>query len=140
MITFDEELFDNVEINDDKLYGYLSIPKGLIKYSYHTGSSAICNPPVTDTDIDFIVYTENISNLDQCLGAMDVKASCSDGEEYELGMDFWCYRKNEVNLIVTSRLDFYHRFVSATKLAKRLNLLNKEDRIILFKYFLYGEL
>lgn len=46
--------------------------------------------------------------------------------------------KGDVNLIVTQDNKFYDRFMAATSVAKRLNLLDKADRIALFQAVLYG--
>jgi len=51
---------------------------------------------------------------------------------------FSSYVKKEVNLIVTEDPKFFDKFMAATSVAKRLNLLSKEDRIALFQAVLYG--
>ena len=43
------------------------------------------------------------------------------------------------NYIFTDDAEFYDRYVAATLLAKKYNLLNKPDRIQLFHAVLYGE-
>ena len=43
------------------------------------------------------------------------------------------------NYIFTDDAEFYDRYVAATLLAKKYNLLNKVDRIQLFHTVLYGE-
>jgi hypothetical protein len=45
---------------------------------------------------------------------------------------------NAQNLIVTDDLEWHRRFVAATSIAKRLNLMAKADRIALFQAVLYG--
>ena len=45
---------------------------------------------------------------------------------------------DKLNLIITSSHKFYKRFSDANRVAQRLVLTNKEDRIILFQYILYG--
>lgn len=42
------------------------------------------------------------------------------------------------NLIITSSQVFHQRFLAASSVAKRLNLLEKSDRIALFQAVLYG--
>jgi hypothetical protein len=46
--------------------------------------------------------------------------------------------RDDVNLIATSDGDFFRRFLAATQVCIRLNLMNKEDRIALFQAVLYG--
>ena len=43
-----------------------------------------------------------------------------------------------VNLIVTRNDTFFNRFMAASSVAKRLNLLDKADRVAVFQAVLYG--
>lgn len=118
---------------------YINIPNKLRCNIYQTGSSVICNPPVLDTDIDFIIYSEERDELEEFLTKEGYSVSCTDKEEYQLGAEgFECYRKGNINLIVTNDNEIYDRWVLATKTAKKLNLLKKKDRITLFQAILYG--
>jgi len=122
------------------LIKYIEIPTTLFTGIYQTGSTVICSPPVTNTDIDFIICTPEMQKLHLFLIDNGFKESSKDQEEYELSDDgFACYRKKNINLILTSNKVFYKRWVLATNVAKKLNLLNKKDRIILFKAILYRE-
>lgn len=122
------------------LIKYIDIPKILWEGIYQTGSSVICNPPVTDTDIDFIICTTCYEEIKIFLEKNGFNISCSDKEEYEvISEGFECYRKDNINLIVTDNYEWYKKWVLATNVAKKLNLLKKEDRITLFKAILYGE-
>ena len=47
---------------------------------------------------------------------------------------------NNTNLIITSSSKFYHKFAAANDLAVKLKLTDKNDRIALFQYILYGNL
>lgn len=107
-----------------------------------TGSFYICHPQVLDTDKDYIVLVKDLTTADPKLQTMGYKASILDGDEYDLEAEggFMCYRKGDVNLIVTEDEKFFLKFWEATILAKQLNLTKKEDRIYLFKYVLYGTL
>ena len=123
------------------LKSIIDIPNELLDGIYQTGSSVICNPPVTDTDIDYVIYTNEEYKLDTFLKCEGFKKSSADEEEYDLEEEgFTCYRKSNINLIVTINYNWYLKWVEATKLAKKLNLLQKEQRITLFKYILYGEM
>jgi hypothetical protein len=44
----------------------------------------------------------------------------------------------ELNYIITEDKVFYDSMVLATKLARRLNLLEKHQRITCFEYVMYG--
>lgn len=103
------------------------------------GSRVTCDPPPMDTDEDFL-----------CLVADDVAAAAwladrgfsQDGEpEFYTRNDnggFRSFRFADVNVIITENVTFYDKFGTATALAKRFNLLNKQDRIALFQAVLYG--
>jgi hypothetical protein len=48
--------------------------------------------------------------------------------------------QDNTNLIITSSWKFYHKFAAANDLAVKLKLTDKQDRIALFQYILYGNL
>lgn len=101
-----------------------------------TGSRAICNPPPTDTDEDYIILVDQ--------GKEDMFEDFgfhmnTDKDLYTELPKFYAYRKGIFNLIVTSDIAFYWRFVDATLEAKVRNLQDKNDRIDFFQKKLYGE-
>lgn len=118
--------------------GYLKMSWKVHVDKWHrTGSNYICNPPVEDTDIDYICYTTNAANLRK----IEAQGFVLDGVDYTDNphQEFWSYKKGYINLIITDDLAFYNRFVEATEEAKRLNLTNKKDRIELFQNKLYNK-
>lgn len=122
------------------LIKYINIPQDLWDGIYQTGSSVICNPPVTDTDIDFVICATIGTKLHRFLAVNGFKPSNADEEEYDLEEEgFSCYRKDNINLIVTENKQWYDKWVLATKVARKLNLKVKADRVMLFKAFLYDE-
>lgn len=113
----------------------MKIPKELYEDMMQTGSSVICDPPVTDTDIDFVIYTKNLDRLSTWLINEGFKKTSKDEYEIEdLQNQFCCFRLHVVNLIVVSDKEIFNKWVEATTLAKRLNLRIKQQRIELFKY------
>jgi hypothetical protein len=123
------------------LKNYIDIPNELWRGIYQTGSSVICSPPVLDTDIDFVICTTSYGKLYNFLKDHEFQRSCVEEEEYDLeSEEFECYRKGNINFIVTEDYEWYKKWVFATKVAKKLNLLKKEDRITLFKAILYSEI
>ena len=123
------------------LKSIIDIPNELWEGIYQTGSSVICNPPVTDTDLDYVIYTNEETKLDIFLKCEGFKESCVDKAEYDLGDNgFYCFRKENINLIVINDDKMYRKWIVATKLSKKLNLLKKEDRIILFQFILYNKI
>jgi hypothetical protein len=108
-----------------------------------TGSREICNPPPTETDQDYIVLVkEDFFGDFICeLGSVDWETEGSEiFDEYDpaRGPEWKSMRHGEVNIIATPDAQFYRRFVAATEFAKKLNLLEKADRITLFQAVLYG--
>ena len=105
--------------------------------SWHpAGSNYICTPPVTDTDIDYIIYVDDWNGA---INWMTEHGFESCGEDKYGGNQFHAFRRDELNYIITYDYIFYIRFVAATELAKRLNHKFKSDRVALFKDILYGE-
>lgn len=112
----------------------IKIPS-VISYQ-RTGSNYTCNPPVLDTDIDYIVLVSDFGKAASFLLESGFVA-CTELEYY--GNMFYAFRKGQLNLIITWQGVFYERFCAATMLAKHRNLLDKDDRVDLFKVILYGE-
>ncbi len=110
-----------------------------------TGSSVICNPAPTGTDIDFVVLTKpdefwevvrNLFNADYAIGGSEVM----DANDEYAAQDqdgFTSFKKGLINYIVTKDKTFFENFVHATNIAQKLNLLNKKDRVALFQIILY---
>lgn len=102
-------------------------------------------PAPNDTDADYLVL------IRQDAGMVDLDHRMR-AEGYALGgslptdeinaikpdEQFWSYTKGEVNFIITKSPIFFKRFMVATSVSKRLNLLHKQDRIALFQAVLYG--
>lgn len=98
------------------------------------GSRVTCDPPPTDTDEDWVcLYYDDLESI------LSKSGYTIEGnpEKYD-SSDFISYRNGEVNVIVIEDDDLYYRFLTATSLAKRFNLLDKKDRIDLFQAVLYG--
>lgn len=100
------------------------------------GSRETCSPPPLDTDIDYLCLVKRsiYSNL------KDLGFTQEGSPQFYTGNDrgaFSSWRKGDVNLIITPDIRFYDLFLTATYLAKKHNLLKKEDRIQLFQAVLY---
>ena len=105
------------------------IPNHLYLCSFPTGSNYICNPPVTDTDIDEMFYVYSLEETKEIL----LNEGWKEGGigEYAIG-DWAAFRKDKNNALITDNKHHYDKFEAATELAKKRNLLNKEDRVKLF--------
>ena len=105
-----------------------------IKLVVPVGSRITCDPAPTDTDEDWLVYTEDLATfLGDC-----VEYGFTNEGNYE-DSNFISLRNGRHNLIVTDRKEFYDKFVLATHVCKSLNLLNKHNRIVVFQAILYGK-
>ena len=110
----------------------------LISVSYHmTGSRYICDPAPMNTDEDYVVLGTDSTEDQLYLKGFTCN---TDIELYKDLPMFTAWRLGEFNIIVTQDGGFYRDFVRATKRAKELNLLNKQDRIELFQSELYGNI
>lgn len=74
-----------------------------------------------------------VNDLDECIVYLKTNGwKVCGGEEYNV--DMWiAFRKEKDNVILTDSIVHYNKFEAATELAKKRNLLNKEDRIELFR-------
>lgn len=106
------------------------------------GSKVTCNPP-PDTDRDFLVVMpddhEKIGNIVSSLSMMNFAWEGSEHYQDAAGT-FMSWRRDDLNLIVTSNVEFATRHRAATAVCKRLNLLEKPDRIAVFQAVLYGNM
>ena len=114
--------------------------KDYIRAFYPTGSNYICNPPVTDTDVDYLILAKHKKALAYTL--MENKFTINPIDYYEQGKEvlFESWRRGNINLLVMTDIDHFNKWVEATILAKKLNLLDKKQRVDLFNYVKFGEL
>lgn len=115
------------------------------------GSRVTCRPAPTDTDQDVIVLVREIESTIVKFGVpvgaaayASMHGDLLNGGWYLGGSgdqddDFESWTKGDINLILTADEVFYNRFVAATTVCARLNLLGKEDRKALFRSVLYSE-
>lgn len=106
------------------------------------GSRVTCDPAPKNTDRDILVLLRSYIDFHSFSAALLFDWTASGSDVFDPkdpdNWDFTSYRRGEVNLIVTKKAEFYDRFLAATSVAKRLNLLRKSDRIDLFQAVLYG--
>lgn len=112
------------------------------KNVYPTGSAYICDPPVTDTDVDYVVLiSEEFADYGSRLADDGWEVSYDDPEyrthENE-ELPFITARRDAVNLIIFREFEGWAAFVKATEVAKSLNLTEKKDRVALFNAVCWG--
>ena len=108
------------------------------------GSRVTCDPPVLNTDEDYLVLVapEAMPDVHMALlraefaldGSNTADAVSTVPEEDR----FQSFSNDTVNIILTRSPKFFRRFMAATYVARRLNLRVKGDRIALFQAVLYG--
>jgi hypothetical protein len=114
---------------------------------FASGSRVICNPPPMNTDADYVVLARDTWCAFDIMDHLELRgySTTSGRDEYadmgdfDNGEGFMSFKKGEINYIITTSAKMYDSFVVATSEAKSLNLMNKEDRVALFRKHLYGE-
>lgn len=102
-----------------------------------TGSRVICNPPPLDTDEDWLLLLDGPAFDESVVLLLEMDFSTS---ELYLGQEdnrFRAFKKGSLNILLTKDSKFFAAFSAATFVAKKLNLLKKNDRIMLFQAVLY---
>jgi exonuclease III len=101
-----------------------------------------------DTDEDYLCLVENVNDTYTDLenkGWIDCYRENPDfagnayREEKEYGVTWYAFRKDTVNVMITSDMDWYIASVAATELCKALNIQNKQRRIRIFRNLKYRE-
>lgn len=109
-----------------------------------TGSKYICNPPVLNTDEDWIFDCSaegQMEAADKFLKIHDFFMCDMAEDEYDdIRANFTPYRLGYMNFILCNNKSFYKKFVFATELAADMNLLDKDNRIRLFQAILYNKI
>jgi hypothetical protein len=107
------------------------------------GSRVTCDPVPEKADHDMLVVAP-AGSLDDIGRMLFEEGFEPEGSEHYRQMldqnTFVSWRnKDNLNLIVTADEDFARRHKVSTALCKRLNLLDKDDRIAVFQAVLYGK-
>lgn len=115
---------------------------------YPTGSNYICNPPVEDTDKDFLILCEDSYTLiktllqngwESCIDEDNIEETEFYKEEQEYGVKWTAYRKGTFNLMITEDNNWYFASVVATEYCRTFNIQDKEQRIRIFRFLKYKE-
>jgi hypothetical protein len=122
---------------------------GLVTSVDQVGSQVTCSPSPEGTDRDYLVLVHSqdlnaqerfIQKVQHAGFTQTIKEVVSPNSLHGSNGVFASFRHGEINLIVTTCEHFHRRFLAATSVAKRLNLLQKSDRIALFQAVLYGNI
>jgi len=100
---------------------------------YPTGSRYVCDPPVMNTDIDFVIYSTDKTVKERII-KFGYKDTTNNEPTYHFqyeGYEFTAFRKRTVNLTLTHSKKFIDRHVVATHICKRKNVRNKLRRVFI---------
>ena len=112
------------------------IPSYLYKVSFPTGSNYICNPPVTNTDIDQMFLVYDLYRAAEELDKLGWEECRTKNSSIDYPTDVMlAFRLGVNNALLTDNEEYFNNFYKATEEAKRRNLLNKADRIALFEEY-----
>lgn len=110
------------------------------------GSRVTCSPPPLDTDRDWLVARVGATEGDvsRLIGeglCGEMGFSLGGGEHYQqqARTDFASLRRGDLNLIVMCDPDLIARHRLATQVCRELNLMDKGQRIVVFRALLYGQ-
>lgn len=106
--------------------------------TWPTGSRYICNPPPADTDNDSVILVKDLQKAFKAL----VEDYWEVDGSYAATAEWMSFKKDiddvKENYIVMQDLERYGKWITATELAKKLNLLEKKDRIAVFEVIVGG--
>lgn len=113
------------------------LPKETV-LSFETGSRIICNPPVTTTDLDVVILVPT-EQWEQVVDRLQREGWRLGGSRVP-GSNWASLKKDYLNFLVTGDSEWYFKMELATKVATKLNLVNKQDRILVFHSIVEGKL
>jgi len=116
-----------------------------------TGSRFNCDPPVMNTDQDYLIYTPcdisqeliaagytkttiDPADLQQMKSTQSIPKKGGNADE-----TFESWRRDDINLIVTLSSEFYHKHKVAGYVCKAMNVRDKDHRIMIYHAVMYGE-
>ena len=106
---------------------------------FQTGSRVICNPPVMDTDEDYVFIWSGETDT-HLRKAGYIVSQEAEGKKYRNSSVIQVYRKGNVNLIAVADKTNYERWYLATRVATKMNLLDKPHRVMLFQLITEGRI
>jgi hypothetical protein len=137
-------LLDNAEITEKRPFSDADMVKALRGFGAVVepcGSRVTCEPAPLDTDEDWLVVAPDAGAISNIVAALGYEQFVWEGSEHyqnAAASDFMSWRRDQTNFIVTANEHFATRHRAATHVCKTLNLLRKEDRIMVFQAVLYG--
>lgn len=112
----------------------------MICLDFPVGSRETCSPPPDDGDYDYLCLVVNREEFVKEAAKYGFTDETVQTPEKYLGTSrrFTSLRRGELNLIASDDEAFIQEFRAATSIAKKFNLLKRDDRVALFQAVLYG--
>lgn len=107
-----------------------------------TGSQTICNPAPIESDYDYLVECDEQNKSAIFQGLIGLGFHWEGATEHYkniIANTFCSLRRDKINIILTCNKIFAANHRKATAICKGLNLLQKADRLIVFKALLYDD-
>jgi hypothetical protein len=101
-----------------------------------TGSRVICTPPTMDTDDDWLVWVPE--KLQEDAISFLERAGATYSDQQKIYPDGVCFRYEDVNPVLIWDYQIFYRWVAATYWARKLNLQDKKERVLLFQSMVDG--
>lgn len=119
--------------------------KALIKLGCEVtpaGSRVTCSTVPETSDWDFLVCIPDMNKNSDVFSYLETEGFKIEGDsenyQFDLSDGFLSFRKKDINFIVTSDLSFAIKHRVATRLCKKLDVMDKSHRIAIFQAVLYG--
>jgi len=107
---------------------------------FHTGSRAICSKPPEASDDDWVVmYEMGLTDLLERNGYVADPWDSATYDAAEGHTPVASYRKNGVNIVVTTSQKFFDLTKLATDIATELHIKTRDERVNLFHAVRSGE-
>ena len=98
---------------------------------HYTGSAYICEPPVQDTDTDYLILCKPDARL-KLVEELISKGYLLNSYQSEGQFVNMKLTEQRIDLILIEDENYYNSFVYATEVAKFLNVEQKDARVSLF--------
>ena len=106
--------------------------------AFPTGSRVICPGAVSDSSyLDYMFFVMSLKHAVKTLEELGFATFAYTKDDFE-SYQFLSLRRGLINVLLTASSDFFEDFKLATRVATKLGLTHKDDRVTLFQAILYG--
>lgn len=133
---------ENTSNLEQKTFPLKPLPEWIVlscKRVEPVGSRIVCNPPPTDTDQDWLCLLHDNITYDAICDPLAEEGWIRGGSTtaiYGSKPKFYSWTMGEDNIILTKDEEYFSKYLEATAICKEKNLLDKKERIKVFKKIL----